>query len=270
MSVESLQQPTYVREPQPIRWTRSCLKKLNLDVSTFDYICQFLGEFIGTAMLVFLGCMGGSYDDSLEHSVFQSAFTIGLVVMVISHCFGCICGAHLNPAITLAVYIYDMISLTMAGVYILGQLLGAFLGYALMIALIPDSAVKLGGAAHGVCVATPHPDITTMQGFWIEFVLTAMLIFTTCSAADSRNITFQDSLSIRFGLTVTCLTLAGGQYTGALTNPFKAVASSVWTSDYQDQWVFWAAPMLSSAVSATFYKVIFKRDMVERELNEKR
>lgn len=270
MGVESLQQPTYILEPQPIRWTMSCLNKLKIDVSTFDNICQFLGEFIGTAMLVFLGCMGCSYNASFEHSAFQSAFTVGLVVMVIVHCFGCICGAHLNPAITLAVYIYDMISLTMAGFYFLGQLLGAFLGYALMMALIPDSAVKLGGAAHGVCVATPHPQITTMQGFWIEFILTAMLIFTTCSAADSRNITFQDSLPIRFGLTVTCLSLAGGQYTGAMLNPAKAVASAVWTSDYQDHWVYWVAPMLSAAVSATFYKVIFKRDMVEQELNEKR
>lgn len=55
-----------------------------------------------------------------------------------------------------------------------------------------------------------------------------------------------------------------------MLNPAKAVASAVWTSDYQDHWVYWVAPMLSAAVSATFYKVIFKRDMVEQELNEKR
>ncbi|CAD7014920.1 aquaporin AQPAe.a [Ceratitis capitata] len=269
MGVESLQQPIYERIPEPIRFTKSCLDKLNIDVSTFDKFCQFLGEFIGTGMLVFLGCTGCVYNESLVNSPFQSSFTVGLVVMMIVHCFGCVCGAHLNPAITLAVYIYDMISLTMAGVYFLGQILGAFLGYGLMKALIPDSAIALGGAAHGVCVATPHPDITAMQAFGIEFIVTAMLIFTTCSAADSRNLPFQDSLPIRFGLTVTCLGLSVGQLTGAMMNPVKAAASAVWTNDYQDHWVYWVAPMSSAAVSATFYKVIFKRDMVVRELNEK-
>ena len=55
-----------------------------------------------------------------------------------------------------------------------------------------------------------------------------------------------------------------------MLNPEKAVAYAVWTSDYHDHWVYWAAPMLSAAFSAKFYKVIFKRGMVERELNEKR
>ncbi|XP_054737334.1 aquaporin AQPAn.G-like isoform X1 [Anastrepha obliqua] len=269
MAVESLQLPIYDRTPQPIQWTKSWLDKLNIKVNTWDQFCQFVGEVIGTAMLVFLGCTGCVQNDHFVNSPLQSSLNVGLVVMMIVHCFGCVCGAHLNPAITLAVYIYDMISLTMAGVFFLGQLLGAFAGYALMKALVPADAISLGGAAHGVCVPTPHPDITTMQGFWIEFIATAMLIFTTCSAADSRNMPFQDSLPIRFGLTVACLSLAVGQLSGAMLNPVKAVAAAVWNSDYQDHWIYWAAPMLSALVSATFYKVVFKRDYVERELNEK-
>ncbi|XP_036332338.1 aquaporin AQPAe.a-like [Rhagoletis pomonella] len=271
MGLESLQLPTYERIAEPIPWTKSLLDKFNIKLSTMDKFCQFLGEVIGTSMLVFLGCTGCVQNANFANSPLQSSLNVGLVVMVIVHCFGCVCGAHLNPAITLAVYIYDMISLTMSGVYFAGQLLGAFLGYGLMKALVPANAISLGGAAHGVCVPAPHPDITAMQAFWIEFIASAMLIITTCSAADARNNAFQDSLPIRFGLTVTCLGLSVGQLSGAMCNPVKAFAAAAWNYDFQDHWVYWTAPLISAAVSATFYKVIFKRDYVERRvLPEKR
>lgn len=65
---------------------------------------------IATAMLMFLGCMGSVENSVFTNSDFQSALNFGFVVLICIQCFGCVCGAHLNPAVTLATYVYNMIS----------------------------------------------------------------------------------------------------------------------------------------------------------------
>lgn len=73
-------------------------------------VAMFLAELLGTALLIFLGCMGClSWNDQPPNPL-QSAITFGMTVMLIIQGFGCVSGAHLNPVITLAAVVYDMIS----------------------------------------------------------------------------------------------------------------------------------------------------------------
>lgn len=63
---------------------------------TLETLAIFLAELIGTAMLMFLGCMGGiSWNPAQPVSGFQSALAFGMVVMLIIQTFGCVSGAHL-------------------------------------------------------------------------------------------------------------------------------------------------------------------------------
>lgn len=75
-----------------------------------DKIAMFLGELLGTALLLFLGCMGGLSWNGQPVSGLQASLAFGMVVMLIIQTFGCVSGAHLNPAVTLAAIVYDMIS----------------------------------------------------------------------------------------------------------------------------------------------------------------
>lgn len=176
-----------------------------MKLSTLDKISCFLAELIGTGILVFLGCMGCVNNTSFANNHLQMVLNFGLVVMVAIQCFGCVSGAHINPAVTVAAYIYNLVSLPMAAVYIVAQMLGGFIGYGLLKSVLPHSAIVPLGAAHGVCVTVPHPEIGAGAALGIEFIITAILILVCCGVWDPRNSKFHDSTPIRFGLAIACL-----------------------------------------------------------------
>lgn len=76
---------------------------------TVDTVALFLSELLGTALLIFLGCMGCISWGPGTNSTLQMCLSFGLVVMIIIQIFGCVSGAHLNPAVTIAAVIYDLI-----------------------------------------------------------------------------------------------------------------------------------------------------------------
>lgn len=162
---------------------------------------------IATAMLMFLGCMGSVENSVFTNSDFQSALNFGFVVLICIQCFGCVCGAHLNPAVTLATYVYNMISLPMALAYFVAQMVGAFIGYGLLKAVLPESAIYSAENPNGVCLTSLNSTLTPWQGLAVEFLITCVLISVCCGVWDPRNATKQDSLPVRFGLAIACLSL---------------------------------------------------------------
>lgn len=173
-----------------------------MKASTLDKLSCFLAELLGTAILVFLGCMGCVKTDVFPNQHLQIVLNFGFAVLIAIQCFGCVSGAHLNPAVTVAAYIYDLVSLPMAFIYFVGQMLGAFIGYGLLKALLPESTL------HGLCVTLPHELVSNPQAFGIEFVATAILIIVCCGVWDPRNAQHHDSVAIRFGLAIACLACA--------------------------------------------------------------
>ena len=89
-----------------------------MGTKAIDKIAMFLAELLGTALLLFLGCMGCMSWTGQPTSSFQSAFTFGMVVMLIIQAFGCISGAHLNPVVTLAAIVYDLISVQVSALFV--------------------------------------------------------------------------------------------------------------------------------------------------------
>lgn len=87
---------------------------LGLSEKTVDVISRFLGEVIGTGMLMLLGCSSGMAWKN-QPADFVGGLTFGLVVMMIIQCFGEISGAHLNPAVTLCAVLNKMMSIPVRG-----------------------------------------------------------------------------------------------------------------------------------------------------------
>lgn len=78
---------------------------------TVDIVALFLSELLGTALLIFLGCMGCISWGGTPNSALQICLSFGLVVMIIIQIFGCVSGAHLNPAVTLAAVVYKLLDI---------------------------------------------------------------------------------------------------------------------------------------------------------------
>lgn len=186
----------------------------------------FLAESLGTGLLVFLGCLGCiTWGQPYNH--LQTVLSFGLVILIVVQTFGCVSGAHINPVITVAATIFEMINvkvkfyvkctlrsltnklhvcdeLQTACIYFVAQFLGAFMGYGLLKVLVPVDIISGEGGA-GLCVTLPNPRISIWQAFAVEFFATLALVWFCCGVWDQRNAHLQDCVSLKFGLAVAGL-----------------------------------------------------------------
>lgn len=87
------------------------------ELPQMDGLRRFVAELIGTALLLFAGCMG-CLTWGPQITPFFGALSFGLVVMMIIQIYGGISGAHLNPAVTIAAVLLRLISIPVSFFFI--------------------------------------------------------------------------------------------------------------------------------------------------------
>uniref|UniRef100_A0A1B0CCI8 Putative aquaporin major intrinsic protein family n=3 Tax=Lutzomyia longipalpis TaxID=7200 RepID=A0A1B0CCI8_LUTLO len=218
-------------------------KILGISEATFDNITRFAAEIAGTAILLFLGCGSCIKGLGQEPTNLMTNLSFGFAVTAIITMFGHISGAHLNPSVTILALVFRTISPVMAVFYVIAQVIGAIVGYGFIVAMTPTDVF---GLQEGMCTTTVHETMNLGEAFLVEFLCTAILIFTVCGVWDPRTGKLQDSASIRVGLVVAVLSIVGGPYTGASMNPARSIAPAIYTGVFDDQWLYWVAPPLSA------------------------
>ncbi|XP_035919974.1 aquaporin-like [Anopheles stephensi] len=229
------------------------------NTSSFEALIKFLGEFFGTGTLMFLGCMGclDGFDNVTTN--FSRGVIFGFTVMVVILTFGVVSGAHINPVVSIAAYIYGDLSYMMMLVYFVAQFTGALCGYGLLVGVAPqayfDQALVAG---HGSCVTAPHASLTTGAALAIEFIVTGILIWACCGVWDPRNAKHQDSVPVKFALLVAAISVAAGPATGASMNPARTLAPCVWNNSYHKIWIYFVGPPLAGIIMPIIYKYVFR------------
>jgi glycerol uptake facilitator protein len=112
---------------------------------------RLVAETLGTALLVLFGA--GSVvaalragDGQLDYAgLGMIALAFALVIAVAIYAFGKTSGAHINPAVTIALVGRGRFPASEARPYIAAQLLGGFLGALLIVAAFGDGAIDLNG-----------------------------------------------------------------------------------------------------------------------------
>ena len=158
------------------------------------------GEFLGTALMVSVGC--GSVAMGASHAVVS--LTFGAVVMLAILVFGPWSGAHINPAVSLAFWRDGQLDSSLLPVYLGAQFLGGLFG-----------AWLVGGAAPTGLA----PSISLVEGFSIEVAITAGLmvsILWVVQRSPSRL-----TIAAWVGATVGILAFFAGPLTGASMNPAR-------------------------------------------------
>ena len=143
-------------------------------------------------------------------SPFQTSISFGLTIMIICQIFGGVSGAHLNPAVTIAAYVYKMVDIKLALMYIIAQLMGSLIGYGLLVGIAPTQFLKSydDSTGIGLCMTMPLNDLSIWQSVVIEFLATSVLIFVNCGVWEPKNCIYGDSVALRIGLTVAALSIA--------------------------------------------------------------
>jgi aquaporin Z len=217
-----------------------------------------LAEFIGTFILIFIGCgsvvmAGNLLPVGGGGGLVAVALAHGLALACIVSAIGHVSGGHVNPAVTAGLWVTGQIETAKAALYLGSQLLGALAG-ALALKLVMPSA--LTNAVH---LGTPGLDSTMGTGAAVvlEAILTFFLVFIVYgNAVDSRGASSKIA-GLGIGLVLTFDILAGGPMTGAAMNPARwfgpAVASGTWT----DWWVWIVGPLAGGIIAGFVGKTVF-------------
>ena len=245
---------------------------------------KFLAELVGTAILVLLGdgvvanvVLSKTKGNNAGWIVITTGW--GLAVMMAIYCVGRISGAHLNPAVTIAMASIGNFAWADAPAYIAAQMIGAFIGAVLVyLAYLPhwaatdDRGAKLGTFATG-------PGIYSTAGNLIcEIIGTAMLLFGILSiGANAQGYTgtetidlsqvFSKGLAPMFvGFLIWSIGLSLGGPTGYSLNPARDLAPRIahailpipgkGGSDWGYSWIPVIGPIIGAVIGAMLFKQI--------------
>ncbi|XP_013773302.1 aquaporin AQPAe.a-like [Limulus polyphemus] len=224
-----------------------------------------LAEFIGTALLVFIGCGSciSGWDKDYSPSMVQIALafgvTVGTVVQAISH----VSGGHINPAVTLAFLATGKCSFIRAFFYVCAQCVGAVVGAAVLKALTPVEQQGLLGAT------TVHSHLNPIQGCIVEICITFVLVLTVFSVCDSNRLDVRGSAPLAIGLSVATCHLFAIKYTGSSMNTARSFGPAVAAGVWKYHWVYWLGPILGGVIAGMVYQHIFSASPPKLEELEK-
>lgn len=214
---------------------------------------KYLAEFISTFSLVFVatGAMATNNMSNGSLGLIGIAIASGLIVMAMVYATKHISGAHINPAVTISMFITRRMNLTDSISYIIAQITGAIVASLLILSIFPPNIIDFNLGATSLA-----SDINTTSGIIIEAILTFILVFTIFgSAVDKR--APKGFAGFAIGTAVLLAILIGGPITGASMNPARsfgpALASGYWT----DQAVYWIGPIIGGTVAALAYDNLF-------------
>ncbi|XP_070191487.1 aquaporin-4-like [Littorina saxatilis] len=222
------------------------------EMKTPIFYRRLVAEFLGTAILVVFGCGSAlTVNPPLAPTVISIAVAFGLTVATVIWSLGNVSGAHINPAVSVAMFATRKISLTRCVAYIIVQCLGGIVGGYFLWGVTPSHRRGTLG------VTLVADEITVWQGLVVEIIATFVLVLAIFASVDSKRTDHSGSTALSIGLVVTMDIPWAIQYTGASMNPARSLGPCVPTGLWQEHWVFWVGPILGALVAGLLYEYVF-------------
>jgi MIP family channel proteins len=238
---------------------------------------EALAEFLGTFVLIAFGA-GVVAQNVLSHGANGSylAINIGWGIAVTLGCYvaGGVSGAHLNPAVTLAVAVHRGFPWRKVPAYVAAQLAGAFTGAAVAFFTYREAFDAFDGGVRqvsgpqgtaGIFATYPQPFLSLAGGFVDQVVGTALLLAVIFALGDARNQPPAPGTGpVVVGLLVVAIGMAFGFNAGYAINPARDLGprvftwlagwgGQVWTAGNGWWWVPLTAPPLGAVLGGFVY-----------------
>jgi aquaporin Z len=243
------------------------LSNHNKDQDMKSYVAEFLGTFwlvlcgCGSAMLAALFFPGGEIGTvSIGIGLLGVAFAFGLAVLTMAFAIGHISGCHLNPAVSIGLWVGGRFPSAQLLPYIGSQVAGGVAG-AVVLNLIASggpafsTAAGFASVSNGYGIHSPG-GFSLMAGLVTEVVVTMMFLIVILGATDKR--APQGFAPIAIGLALTTFLLLSIPVTNASLNPARSTATAVLAGGWAlaQLWLFWVAPILGGALGGVIYKFL--------------
>ncbi len=197
---------------------------------------QCLAEFLGTSLLIFFGtgCVAALKVAGASFGLWEISIIWGVGVSMAIYLSAGVSGAHLNPAVSIALCLFAGFERRKLPFYIVAQVAGAFCAAALVYGLYSALFVDYENAQHivrgseaslplaAVFSTYPHPALSTGQAFLVEAVITAILMAVIMALTDDGNGLPKGPLApLLIGLLIAVIGSAMGPLTGFAMNPAR-------------------------------------------------
>ena len=222
---------------------------------------QYGAEFFGTFWLVLGGCgsavLAAGYPE-LGIGFVGVSLAFGLTVLTMAYAIGHISGCHLNPAVSIGLWMGGRFPSSKLVPYILAQVAGGVAGAAVLylIASGKDGFSLAGGFASNGYGAHSPDKYSMTSAFVTEVVMTMMFLLIILGATDKR--APQGFAPIAIGLGLTLIHLISNPVTNTSVNPARSRGVAVFAGGWalQQVWLFWVAPILGAVLGAVVYKFL--------------
>ena len=160
---------------------------------------KYLAEMVGTFVLTFLGCGAAvSLNCGVDTaSVVGTALAFGISVIAMAYTIGGISGCHINPAITLGVFLSGRMSGKDCGMYMIFQTIGGLIAAALLALLVSTDPSLVQGTATGANVCASD---NVVNGLLAEVLLTFIFVLVVLGATSKTNGATNDFAGLAIGL----------------------------------------------------------------------
>ena len=224
-----------------------------------------IAEFFGTFWLVLGGCgsvvLTGRFPE-VGIGILGVSLAFGLTVLTMAYAIGHISGCHLNPAVSIGLWVGGRFPAKDLIPYILSQVLGAVLAGGVLYVIASgktDFSLAAGFASNGYDAHSPG-GYSLLSALVTEVVMTMMFLLIILGATDKR--APQGFAPLAIGLGLTLIHLISIPVTGTSVNPARSTGVALFVGDWAvaQLWLFWLAPVIGAGLGATLYKAIGKAE----------
>ncbi len=218
---------------------------------------KYLAEFIGTFWLVFGGCgsalLAATFPETGIGFV-GVALAFGLTVLTIVYAFGHISGAHLNPAVTIGLWMGGRTNARDVLPYIIAQILGGICAAGILYIIVTGNGSAIGNfAANGYGDHSPGK-YSMLAAIVTEFVMTFMFVTIILGSTDDK--APKGFAGIAIGLTLTLIHLVSIPVTNTSVNPARSISQALFVGGWaiSQLWLFILIPILGAAFAGWVYR----------------
>lgn len=221
---------------------------------------KLVAEFIGTSWLVLGGCgsavLAAAYPE-LGIGFTGVALAFGLTVLTMAYAIGHISGCHLNPAVSIGLWIGGRFDKKDLLPYIAAQILGGIAGAGILYLIATGKAgFEIGGfAANGYGEHSPG-GYSMLAALVTEIVMTFMFLIIILGATHSKAANGFAGLAIGLGLTL--IHLISIPVTNTSVNPARSISQALFAQGWaiEQLWLFILAPVVGAILAGFVYKMI--------------
>ncbi|BBL59540.1 aquaporin Z [Methylomonas koyamae] len=226
---------------------------------------KYVAESFGTFWLVLGGCGSAVLAAAFPNvgiGLLGVSLAFGLTVLTMAYAIGHISGCHLNPAVSVGLWMGGRFPANQLLPYIVAQVIGAIVAGGVLYLIASGKAgfdVAAGFASNGYGEHSPG-GYSLLSALITEVVMTMMFLLIILGATDARAPAGMAPVAIGLGLTL--IHLISIPVTNTSVNPARSLGVAVYVGDWAlaQLWLFWLAPIIGAVLGALIYRFIGSPD----------